>query len=243
MSDQNPYNPQDLIALSKIDISIGHIIAEGKNLDKSALATQEKLKKIAEKLKVHQDGTSKLKAEYNREAQDLKFHQEKLTTRRKALSNLGNAKAQVAAEREVDSTAKALEAREEKLLEVMIQLEDYEKNIKELEIAHNATEAELKDVVEGAKAHRNLLAERRAEKDAERAKLVEQIPADFVRRYETVLRRHLLDPIVAINNDTKTCGGCGMMLAPQMILKVTKATAPIQCPGCARILYLVPKSE
>ncbi len=240
-TNTSAYNALDLVMLSKIDLALGRLIAEEREAEKGSDEKRKKLKQIEEKLRGREERLTLIKRNYDREESDLKFQQEKLTNRRKSLAALGNAKAQLAAEREIDSTSKLLSQREDKLIAILTDVEDQEKTLADLKSAKATTQTELDEASAASMEHKAAINIRRAEKKEEREKAVGTISGDFVRRYETVLRKYDLDPIVPIVQST--CGGCSIRLVPQVSLKVAKATAPVQCPGCSRILYLEKAAE
>ncbi|MBI4423638.1 MAG: hypothetical protein HY554_07925 [Elusimicrobia bacterium] len=74
-----------------------------------------------------------------------------------------------------------------------------------------------------------------AQKQARDA-LVPGIPEDVLKHYEHLRKRKqgvALAPVLK-----NICGACRIMLPPQVIVEVTKATAISTCESCYRILYL-----
>ncbi len=225
-----------LLDLSKIDLSIGRLIAEKRAAEEERTAKESTLKKIQTELLKLETVKNQTQAEYSKEESDLKYQQDKLIDRRKALSNLSNQKAQVAAGREVDAAQRQLDIREEALLNILAKIEDFNRQMMPLKASRDKLELEILEISEGLKIRLARIEEDNKAKAAERAALAAEIPVEFLKKYEGVIRKNSLDPVVAIVGNS--CSGCYIKLVPQVALKVAKGPGPIQCPGCSRILYL-----
>jgi len=230
-----------LVQLSKIDIALGKLIAERREAERGLSDKLAIHKKITDEIKKEEKGLALVKAEYTREETDLKYQQQKITDRRKALMNLPGAKAQTAGAREIDGASKQLLQREEALLELLEKMEQFEKKLSTLRERESALLTEITDIQAGIDEHLKKIAEQQKEQEAERKELTDKISPDFLTRYQTVLRKYTLDPVVSISSNT--CTGCYINLVPQVALKVATTRGPIQCPGCSRILFLENKDD
>lgn len=225
-----------LLDLSKIDLSIGKLIAEKRAAEEERTAKESALKKNQAEILKLETIKNQTQVEYSKEESDLKYQQEKLNDRRKSLANLSNQKAQVAAGREIDATQRQLHIREEALLNVLTKIEDTNKQLAPLKSAAQKLEQEIQEISEGLKIRLARIEEDHKAKAAERAALVAEIPMDFIKKYEGITRKNSLDPVVPLVGNS--CSGCYIKLVPQVALKVAKGPGPVQCPGCSRILYL-----
>jgi len=230
-----------LLDLSKIDLAIGRLIAEKRAAEQEKTDKESSLKKLSAELLKLEALKNQTQAEYSKEEGDLKYQQEKLNDRRKALFNLSNQKAQVAAGREIDAAQRQLSLREDSLLNVLAKIEDTNKQVAPLKTAAQKLEQEIQEISEGLKIRLTRIEEDSKAKGVERAALAAEISAEFLKKYEGVTRKNSLDPVVAIVGNL--CSGCYIKLVPQVALKVAKGPGPVQCPGCSRILYLPAGNE
>jgi hypothetical protein len=230
-----------LLDLSKIDLAVGKLIAEKRAAEQEKTDKESSLKKLLAELLKLEALKNQTQAEYSKEEGDLKYQQEKLNDRRKALFNLSNQKAQIAAGREIDAAQRQLNLREESLLNILAKIEDINKQVAPLKSAAQKLEREIQEISEGLKIRLTRIEEDSKAKSIERATLAAEIPAEFLKKYEGVTRKNSLDPVVPIVGNS--CSGCYIKLVPQVALKVAKGPGPVQCPGCSRILYLPAGNE
>jgi predicted nucleic acid-binding Zn-ribbon protein len=230
-----------LLDLSKIDLSIGKLIAEKRGAEEERNSKELTLKKIQADIAKLEAVKNQTQSEYSKEESDLKYQQEKVNDRRKSLSNLSNQKAQVAAGREIDAAQRQLDVREESLLNVLAKIEDLNKQLTPLKNSAQNLEQEIQKISEGLKVRLARIEEDHRSRAVERAALAAEIPSDFLKKYEGVTRKNSLDPVVPLVGNS--CSGCYIKLVPQVALKVAKGPGPVPCPGCSRILYLQAESQ
>ncbi len=225
-----------LVALSEIDARLAGIAAEKKTL----AAKRKEKKEVRDAAKKDSDRKNleyeDRRAVYNREEKRLKEAQQKLVERRKALTTLGSYKLQVAAEREIEAAGKQLGVQEEQLIRMLEQIEELESVAAESKAIFDKAEAELaaadKEISETAEN----LDRRASEYIAERNVLLPQVEQPILEVYQRALQRYPVDPIVPFSKGA--CGGCFIELGPQTAVEIARATKPVRCRGCGRILYL-----
>ncbi|MDZ4787232.1 MAG: hypothetical protein SGJ02_14260 [bacterium] len=237
---ESPFSPTDLLEINKIDLALGKLIANKREAEKAVNDRKVNLKDLTQKLNIVELKLKESQAAYKREEGDIKFQQEKLSDRRKMLSTLGNVKAQLAATREIDSTSKQLAQREESVIKILTEMEPYEKTKKELTEKINIINQELVELEAGILDRLSLIESDKKTRQDERKDVAQRIKPEVLTRYETLLRKYPMDPLAPLKGNN--CGGCFVKLVPQMLVRVAKSPIPIQCPGCARMLYLVNSS-
>lgn len=224
-----------LVELSKVDLALGKLIAERRDAEREKTDKEALLKKVLQDIVQEEKGLLAVRAEYTKEETDLKYQQQKLVDRRKSLANLPSAKAQTAAGREIDAAQKQLNHREEGMLALLTKIESSEKKIAPLREKAASLEKEIAEISEALKERLVRIESDNKARSAERAELAAKVAPEYLSKYQSVSRKYTLDPIVPLVGNT--CGGCYAKLVPQVALKVAKAQGPVQCPGCARILY------
>ncbi len=75
---------------------------------------------------------------------------------------------------------------------------------------------------------------------SQRSALAPKVDPPVLSRYERILERKEGLALVPVRQDA--CGGCHMVLPPQMINEIQMGTRLIGCESCTRILYIEPAS-
>lgn len=226
---------ESLVELSKVDSALARNMAEKKKFENELSALRTKItvceKELQQKSKIHQDK----KTLYVREEKMIKEEGEKLVSRRKALSTLGNYKLQQAAEREIEHAAHQVSAREEGLIALLDELEKLNQNAKGAEDNLNAIKTDLEKKTKEAQEAFTVLEEQGAKHLARREELAKAVEAAILNGYQRIKERFPTDAVVPITNGT--CPGCFMQVAPQLTVQILKGDALVKCRGCGRILY------
>jgi predicted nucleic acid-binding Zn-ribbon protein len=124
---------------------------------------------------------------------------------------------------------------EDRILEVMLEIEEHEGRIRSGEELVKAKGVELvaeekKVAEEGAK-----VAARMTAVGAERDVLLPAIDAAVLRRYQRIFKNKKDTAVVPLTD--YVCGGCHMHLPPQIAHLVRKGDELVICESCSRILY------
>jgi len=124
---------------------------------------------------------------------------------------------------------------EDRILEVMLEIEEHEGRIRSGEELVKAKGIELgaeekKVAEEGAK-----VAARMAVVGAERDALLPAIDEAMIRKYQRIFKNKKDTAIVPLTD--YVCGGCHMHLPPQIAHLVRKGDELVICENCSRILY------
>src|SRR5579883_3453256 len=134
----------------------------------------------------------------------------------------------------------AAKADEDKILEVMMNTEARDKDLKAAEAVLKAETAEIEKEKEQARQRttedETLLAEWNAKRDGLRA----GVDPDTLRRYERVMKYR--GSGLSEVRDQK-CTACQVMLRPQTYNDVRSGQKIIECESCQRLLYFNPENE
>ena len=141
---------------------------------------------------------------------------------------------------EIEFAQQEIRINEDRILEVMVNAEGREKQVKAAEAELKAETAEIEKEKEEA---RRVTAEdqtKLAEWNAKRDGLRREISEDVLRRYDRVLK--FRGSGLAEVRDHK-CMGCQVMLRPQTYNEVRNGEQLVYCDSCQRILYVDPAHE
>jgi uncharacterized protein len=230
---------EHLIALQHADAEIRRLKAEVAELPKRVAVIESKLagtKAALEKARNAVKGDEAARRKYETAINDLRTKISKYRDQSLDVKTNDQYKALM---HEIQFAEQEIGANEDKILELMVNAEVREKEVK-------AAEAELKTEtadIEKEKAHareetakdEKELAEWNAKRDAARG----AVDPDLIRHYDRVLK--FRGSGLAEVRDQK-CMGCSVMLRPQMYNEV-KMGKRMSCDSCQRILYYDPSKE
>ena len=229
-----------LIELEKVDREAARLIEEVAGLPKRVAAIEEKLaqhKAAVEKAKAQIKGNEASRRQFE---VDIKGFQEKIVKYRSQSSSVKTNDEYRALMHEVEFAEKQISGCEDKILELMLGMENDEKALK-------VAEAELKTEsadVEKEKAEARV---RTAEDEKllaglkeKRAGLRTGVNDSALAHYDRVMRQR--KSAIAEAREQK-CMACFVMLRPQIWQEIRTNEQVITCNSCGRILYFDPASE
>lgn len=237
-SDQNSSeNPASvLFDLSKLDTEIAIIFQKLKDLEDKKNSAQKEI----QTLKVNFD---KLAAVHLSAAKNLLVEEERIETenkriieRRKQLTSLGGTKSAKLTEREVDIAARTLQIMEQKVLQMM---EDVEKH-KAAEEKVKATLDQKQQDFEGTKVENETLVadfiKRQSELKLRRDEFLLKLDVSMKALYSKLATRYPAGAIAQVVSGS--CRTCFTSIPPQIFNQVLSGQLH-QCPSCSRILIIV----
>ena len=141
---------------------------------------------------------------------------------------------------EIQFAEQEIRINEDRILEVMVNVEVREKDVKAAEVELKAETAEIEKEKEEARKVTAEDQQKLAEWNAKRDGLRQGISEDLLRHYERVSK--FRGTGLAEVRDHK-CVGCQVMLRPQTYNEVRNAQTVIVCESCQRVLYFDPAHE
>jgi predicted nucleic acid-binding Zn-ribbon protein len=229
-----------LIELEKVDREVARLTDEIAALPKRVTAIEAKLAE-------HKAAVEKAKAQIkNNEASrrqldaDIKGFQEKIAKYRSQSSSVKTNDEYRALMHEVEFSEKQISACEDKILELMISLENDEKSLKQ-------AEAELKAESADVEKEKNEARVRTAEDEKllgglaeKRAGLRTGVNDSALAHYDRVMHRRKS----AISEARgQKCLACFVMIRPQTWQDIRTNEQIVMCSSCGRILYFDPANE
>jgi uncharacterized protein len=230
---------EHLIALQHADAEIRRLKAEIAELPKRVAVIEEKLagtKTALEKAKSAVKGDEAARRKYETAITDLRT---KISKYRDQSLDVKTNEQYKALMHEIQFAEQEIGSNEDKILELMVNSELREKEVKAAEAELKAETAEIEiekahEREETAKDEKEL-GEWSAKREAARS----AVDPDLIRHYERVLK--FRGSGLAEVRDQK-CMGCSVMLRPQTFNDV-KTGKLIYCDSCQRILYYDPSKE
>ncbi len=231
---------QRLIELEKIDREVARLSDEVATLPKRVAAIEEQLadhKAAVEKaktaLKSNEVERRKLEA-------DIQTFQQKIVKYRGQSSGVKTNEEYKALMHEVEFAEKEISGCEDKILELMINLETQEKALKSAEASLKTEAAEVEK--EKAEAHTRTAEDQKLleELGVKRNELRTGVGDSALAHYDRVLRQR--KTVIAEARDQK-CTACFVLIRPQNWEEIKTNEQILTCSSCARIFYYDPASE
>lgn len=143
--------------------------------------------------------------------------------------------------KEIEDAKKAVKDGEEKLLQVMEQVEEEENKAVELEnLCKGERELLVEETGKVAEAIKKLNT-RRTTVQNKRDKLAQDLPASKVKRYDKLLKKR--NGLAVAQVVDAVCQGCFMTVPPQKYNDIRIGEQIYSCPTCQRTLYYLPPDD
>jgi predicted nucleic acid-binding Zn-ribbon protein len=233
---------QDLLDLQNVDIRLNDVRARLAKFPKKLTESDARVavaKADLDASKAAQLATVKDRKRYELDVESWK---DKVRKYRDQTSQIKTNESYRVLLHEVQMAEEEIAKAEDRLLEQMVASEEYDRRIKASEIA-------LKDVEAVERVHRSTVETDRAvaEKDladlnAERARVVTEIPENLLDHYDRIVRKHNGVALAEVRNEK--CGACGMIVRPHVIQEMRRADSAemFHCETCTRIIYYIEPS-
>jgi uncharacterized protein len=228
---------QNLLELQKTDGEILRLNEEIAALPKRVAAIEQKLagtRAILEKAKAALKADDAARRKYESTIQDL---QQKISRYRDQSLEVKTNEQYRALQHEIDFAQQEIRVTEDKILEMMVNAETREKQVKAAEADLKAETTEIENEKEEARQRTAEDQRQLAEWTAKRGQLRAGVSPDLLRHYDRVvkLRKTGLSEV----RDHK-CMACQVMLRPQTYNEVSSGEQVVICDSCQRILYSDP---
>lgn len=148
-----------------------------------------------------------------------------------------NEKEFVASKKQLEEARKHRSIIEEQLLELDIEKEDLDGTLSNLRSELEVENARFQEATSELGQTREQTAGELKGLESRRTGLFDEIPDTIQRYYQRCQTSGMVQPICEVND--KSCGGCHMMLPPQLLNEMlTNPDRCRNCPHCQRLLYL-----
>ncbi|HST09449.1 MAG TPA: C4-type zinc ribbon domain-containing protein [Terriglobales bacterium] len=231
---------QSLMELQVADKEILRLKEEVAALPKRVAVIETKLaatKANLEKAKAATKADESAKKKYETAIQDLQGKISKFRDQSLAVKTNDQYKALM---HEIQFAEQEIRANEDKILDLMVNAEAREKDVKAAEAELKAETAEIEKEKEQARQRTAEDEKLLAEWNGKRDKLRGGVSADLLRHYERVMK--FRGSGISEVRDQK-CMACQVMLRPQTYNEVRAGQKLIECESCQRLLYFNPENE
>jgi hypothetical protein len=226
---------QELLKVQELDRKIVKLNEEVENLHE-----QEKEKETEVKLQTNNVET--LHKEIEELLEDKNFKDELLDENVEILKRLEEKTKIVTTEKQLSAINTEIEIAktnkdmlEEKLLGIIVSIEEKEKNVKEIEASLKQVQEEMDKFKQTVKKKTDQIKKNIDEIEKRKKTLYKNINLNTIKRYEELNRWTKGTSIVPVKQGA--CYGCFMKITPQTLTTVKETDEIVFCPNCGRILY------
>jgi predicted nucleic acid-binding Zn-ribbon protein len=182
-------------------------------------------------------------AETNRKKFELEVESKKTQIEKYALQQFQTKKNEEyrALAHEIETCKEAIGHLEDQQLELMEQIDGYQKQsviaTREADDTRKVTESQVKEIAAGEERLKAELAGLESNRD----ELTTAIDEPALRKYQRLFRVKGDNVVVGIQHGV--CGGCHMKFPMQLMVECQAAKELVTCPNCGRILYYTPDMD
>jgi uncharacterized protein len=229
---------QSLLELQALDVRLNQVRSRLASFPQKLAAAEARAN--AARTELEQSKASQLAAIRDRKKYELDVEQwkERVRKYRDQTVQVKTNEAYKALQHEVETAEGEIAKAEDRLLEQMVNAEEFDRRVK-------ASEKRLKEVEEVVRTEKTALDTEKAsaEKDLAllneaRARIVANIPENLLDHYTRIAKKHGGVALAELSDEK--CGACGMRVRPHVLQEMQRSSNDkmFQCETCTRILYL-----
>lgn len=223
-----------LQGLQKIDSEISQLLKEKEEIPKRIEYFNNLIKGAKEELKKEKENIIDLKKRYKESELDLSGCEEKVQKYSLQLYSAKTNEEYKAFLKEIETQKRLKEETEEKILQILEDIENSEKVIKEKERNVLEKERETNSKIEEEKSRLDKILLDIKEREEDRRTLTKTLEKNILEIYERIRRNK--NGLAVVKIEEGRCGGCLNPLPAQLILEVKKCEKLHFCEYCGRIL-------
>lgn len=223
-----------LEALQSIDVQIAELLRGGEEHPRKLAELESQLGAARGAVEVERNRLAEIERQKKALEDQLAADKDKVKKWEARLTEQRSTREYSALAREIDIAKKQNETAAEEIVELARQADAARATIAEREASFKTAEAALISQMQAIRAEMADIDGRRKNLDEKRADAAKAIPANLLRKYETIQKRRVTAIVPVVGG---TCTGCHMQLPPQMNNEL-RITARIDtCPACFRMIY------
>jgi predicted nucleic acid-binding Zn-ribbon protein len=228
------------IKLQRIDVRAAELRNEIAALPKHIAAIEKTLESHQRKLDADRALLASNQKERRQMDGEAQVQQQKISKLRDQMMAAKTNEQYRAFQHEIEFCEAAIRKGEDRVLELMLEMETLEKNVK---AAEDSLKKEREQVErEKARARERTSADQTQldELMAERKTIVAQMSPQLANNYERIRKK---SPIAVADATDGRCSACQLELRPQLFQELRRGDRILQCENCRRMLYYNPPVE
>ncbi|MBI5286580.1 MAG: hypothetical protein HY878_03195 [Deltaproteobacteria bacterium] len=221
--------------IQRLDLEIEGIEKEKERYTQELEKVAKEIEGIEGRLKRLQDEITGLEREKSTLEEEVRVDVERIKRDEERIKGVKREKEYRALEKEINAAKKDKKVKEDRVLEVMGEIDKRSVLLKEVEERLKERSSYLEGLKAGQADKNRVWDEGVEAKQKEREGFAVGLPPSLLKRYETLREKRQGIAVVPVKNGT--CQGCYMNVPPQLYIQVRSQNEIISCPHCHRILY------
>ncbi|MFP4502709.1 MAG: zinc ribbon domain-containing protein [Candidatus Hydrogenedentota bacterium] len=227
----------NLLKLQDLDLHIQRLKERENEIPKQKNRFDIHRKRLAAELQESEDRLKRLQLEQRNCEGDIEQKQEQIRKYEGQLLAIKKNEEYQALLHEIDLQKKQIALKEERIISIMVELDEAKDHLEEDKKRIAAEQAEIDRECKEIDEELAQAVEERQALEAQRVPLLDEVPPDLLRRYRRIRRKIPAGPaVVPVSGTGDTCTGCHMTIRPQ-ILNEIEAGKTHACSNCGRLLY------
>ena len=231
-----------LLELQELDLKIEKLRLRETEIPKQKSKFNIHTKRLEDELKSSETRHKSLMVEQHECEVDIASRQEEIKRKDGQLLAVKKNEEYQALLHEMEMLKKQIAAREERIIAIMLELDEAKSCLEEDKKRIGAEQAEI--AAECAKIDGELataVAEREA-LEAKRAPLIAEIDPGLLKKYERIRKAKKTGPAI-VPLQGESCSGCFMSITAQNVNEILAGDKFLPCHHCGRLVYYAPKFE
>jgi uncharacterized protein len=228
-----------ILRLQSCDLEKRALKLEIATLPKHIAAIEKQLDSHLRKLEADQAALAANQRERKRLELQVQEHEQKISRLKTQMLEASTNEQYRAFQHEISHWEGEIRKTEDKILELMEASETLEGNVRKADVALAAEKKQVEGEKTEARRRTDNDRKRLAEVEAAREEIVESLSVDMVASYNRIAKKWK-NGLVAVEVKDGICGGCMLILRPQLFQDVKKSDAVMLCENCGRIIYYNP---
>lgn len=226
----------NLIKLQGIDIQIRDIDHKSHTAPKVLDGIKKKLSQAKQELILKKERLNGKEKEKKAAEWELEDCEAKMKKSQQRIMEIKTNKEYQALLVEIEELKALISQWEERILEVMEEMDSIKRDVVESELRIKELEKHQTSEKRRLEYFLKELGEKLTVLRQQREKVAKNLPKDLLERYDFIYGRRNGKAIVAVNHDG-VCEGCHMRIPPQQYNELLKIDCLMFCPTCQRIIY------
>ena len=228
-----------LVALHKLQ----QIDAKVLEIERSGGSYPARVKEKEAQLDVQRSALGALKSELEakrterRDAENtIRDDSDKLQKWKRRLADIKTPREYQALSREVEGVERAVRELEDRVLQIMQDIEAKQAIVTEKETELKAIETEVLGQIKELREKMAVITKEALEAKSARGPIAARIPAKVLHNYDRIRERRAGIAVAIATGGN--CGSCNVAIRPQLLVTVRKLESIETCPSCSRILVI-----
>ena len=227
-----------LVDLQAVENDLRTTRAKLKKANQTLLRQQNKIKQLQESIISYKEQIKTTRMDYDRLELDRKSREDDIAKMRIALNSARTNKEYSSVLSRINTDKADLSKLEEQMLQIMMDIEDKQKEVQSLDEQVNTETETLKTIQEELESKRDGIQNEIDKLEAKKDDLSVAIDPKYRELFDRLADRYDGEGMAEVQQKEKICGGCYMGTPLELINRLLTRDEVITCPSCGRIMYM-----